>query len=207
MSRLSLAPTRTFVDIDLRSGQSLALATAAIIVGSLLVALTAQLEVELRVSPVPITGQTFAVLLVGAAYGSRLGAATLGAYLLEGVAGLPVFAGGGSGWAAIDGPTGGYLLGFVAAAFAVGWLAERGWDRNPLTTALAMVLGNVIIYAVGVTQLQNFVGWENVWRFGVRDFLAGDAVKILLAAGVLPGAWWLRQRLGGLAGRLPPPAR
>ena len=206
MNRLPLAPTRTLVNIDLRSGQGLALAATAIVAGSLLVALSAQFEVELPVSPVPITGQTFAVLLVGAAYGSRLGAATLGAYLLEGVGGMPVFAGGGSGWAAIDGPTGGYLLGFVAAAFAVGWLAERGWDRNPLTTAVAMVLGNVIIYAAGVTQLQNFVGWENVWRFGVRDFLAGDSVKILLAAGVLPGAWWLLRRLGGLAGRLPPPS-
>ncbi len=205
MNRTSAATTRTLVAVDFRSWQGLAYASVAIVAGSLLVALSAQPEIELRFSPVPISGQTFAVLLVGAAYGSRLGAATLGAYLIEGGAGMPVFSGGASGMAVLNGPTGGYLFGFVFAAFVVGYLAEHGWGRNPVTTALAMVIGNIVIYALGVTRLQDFVGWEHIWEFGVRDFLPGDTIKILLAAGVLPGAWWLRERLGALAGRLPPP--
>ena len=98
----------------------------------------------------------------------------------------------------MEGPTGGYLLGFVAAAVLVGWLAERGWDRSVFTTAAAMLLGNVIIYLCGVAWLEHFVGVDRVWDLGVRPFLPGDAVKILLAAGVLPGAWWLRSRLASL---------
>ena len=185
MNRTSFATAHTLVSVDPRSWQGLAYAAVAVVAGSLLVALSAQPEIELRLSPVPITGQTFAVLLIGAAYGSRLGAATLGAYLIEGASGMPVFAGGASGMAALNGPTGGYLFGFVFAAFLVGYLAEHGWSRNPTTTALAMVIGNIVIYAMGITRLQDFVGWERVWEFGVRDFLPGDAIKILLAAGVL----------------------
>ena len=210
MNRAPATPVHTLVAVDLRSWQGLVYAGVAVVAGSLLVALSAQVEIELRLSPVPITGQTFAVLLIGAAYGSRLGAATLGAYLLEGGAGMPVFAGGASGIAVLNGTNGGYLFGFVFAAFIVGYLAEHGWGRNPYTTALAMVIGNIVIYALGVTRLQDFVGWNNVWEFGVRDFLPGDAIKVLLAAGVLPGAWWLRERLGALGalgGRLPPPPR
>lgn len=179
---------------------------AAVIGGSLLIALTAQVSINLPFSPVPVTGQTFGVLLVGAAYGWRLGGATVVAYLGEGIAGMPVFSNGGSGWAWIEGPTGGYLLGFVAGAMVVGWLAERGWDRHPFTTAAAMVLGNIVIYIAGVWGLQRFTGWDRVWDLGVEPFIAGDIVKILLAAGVLPGAWWLRRALGGsLGGRELPP--
>ena len=203
MQRWRPGPAGTLIQADWRSTTGVAYAVVLIIAGSLLTAFTAQIEISLPVSPVPITGQTFAVLLIGAAYGSRLGAATLGAYMLEGVAGMPVFAGGTSGWAVIDGPTGGYIVGFVLAAAAVGWLAEHGWSRSVFTVGAAMVIGNVVIYAIGVTQLQHFVGWDNVWRFGVKDFIPGDIVKALLASGVLPGAWWLRERMGGLAGRAP----
>lgn len=203
MNQGSAVPT--LIDVNIRSWQGLALASVAVLAGSLLVALSAQIEIELRLSPVPITGQTFAVLLVGAAYGSRLGATTISAYLMEGAAGMPVFAGGSSGIAVLNGPTGGYLFGFVFAAFLVGYLAEHGWARNPHMTALAMLIGNIIIYTAGITRLQDFVGWEQTWEFGVRDFLPGDAIKILLAAGVLPGAWWLRLRLSHLVGQLPPP--
>ena len=182
MNRSFGAPARTLVTVDLRSWQSLAYAAVAIALGSLLVALSAQIEMELRFSPVPITGQTFAVLLIGASFGSRLGAITMLAYLGEGMAGLPVFAGGSHGLAVMSGPTAGYLYGFVFAAFIVGYLAEYGWDKNPYTTALAMVIGNVVIYALGVLQLQDFVGWGKVWEFGVRDNgifrLAPDAVLV-----------------------------
>ncbi|MDA1061687.1 MAG: biotin transporter BioY [Chloroflexi bacterium] len=172
-----------------------------VVVGSLLVALTARVEVEIGIGPVPITGQTFGVLLIGATYGSTLGIATLTAYLIEGAVGLPVFAGGGSGVATLNGPTGGYLFGFAVTAYLVGKLAERGWTRSIPLTLLAMVIGNLVIYALGVARLQDFVGWEHVWSAGVRNFLPGDIVKILLAAGVLPGAWWIRERIGGLSSR------
>ena len=175
--------------------------------GSAFVAGAAQVRIDMAFTPVPISGQTFAVLLVGAVLGSRLGLAAMLTYMAEGASGLPVFAGGTSGPSIISGPTGGYIIGFVFAAFVVGWLAERGFARNPATTAAVMVLGNIVIYVFGVIQLHYFVGWEKVWAFGVRDFIPGDVVKVLLAAGVLPGAWWLRERLGGLAGRAPAPPR
>lgn len=169
----------------------------AVIAGSIAIGLSAQISVGIPIGPVPITGQTMVVLLIGAAYGSRLGAVTVLAYLAQGAGGLPVFANGGAGTAVLSGPSGGYLLGFAAAALVVGWLAERGWDRRVLTAALAMVIGNAVIYACGVTRLAEFVGWEHVWSAGVQPFLPGDALKIALASGLLPGAWWLRERLPG----------
>jgi len=173
----------------------------AVVIASAFVALSAQAYMELRVGPVPITGQTFAVLLVGATLGSRLGAAALLLYLAQGIAGLPVFAGGNAGWAYFtSSPTSGYLIGFVIGAFVTGWLCERGWDRHVLLTALAMVAGNLAIYLAGVIRLADFVGWEGVWVAGVQPFLAGAVAKIALASGLLPGAWKLRAWLGPIAG-------
>ena len=170
----------------------------ALALASGFIALTAQAYMELRVGPVPITGQTLSVLLVGATLGSRLGAAAVLLYLAEGIAGLPVFSGGNAGWTYFAaGPTGGYLVGFVAGAFVTGWLCERGWDRHVLLTALAMVVGNVAIYIAGVVRLADFVGWDAVWAAGVQPFLAGAAAKIALASGLLPGAWKLRAWLLG----------
>lgn len=167
-----------------------------LIVGaSLFIALSAQVSINLWFTPVPITGQTFAVLLVGALLGSKRGGAALLTYLAEGAAGMPVFANGLSGWGVIEGPTGGYLVGFVAAAFVVGWLAEHGWDRHVVKTALAMVIGNLIIYAFGLIWLSKFVGADKVIALGLEPFLAGDAVKIALAAGLLPGGWQLMKFL------------
>jgi len=157
--------------------------------GSLLLALTAQIQVLLPISPVPITGQTFGVLLLASLYGSRRGPATVMTYLLLGGLGLPVFAGGASGAARLVGPTAGYLAGFLVAAFAVGALAERGWDRRPATTAASMVVGNLIIYLLGAAWLSRFVGPSSVLSAGVLPFLAGDAVKILLATLLLPSGW------------------
>jgi biotin transport system substrate-specific component len=157
--------------------------------GSLLIALAAQLQILLPFSPVPVTGQTFAVLLLGALYGSRRGPATVVTYLTLGAIGLPVFAGGAAGLARLVGPTAGYLVGFVAAAFAVGSLSERGWDRRPWTTSASMVVGNLIIYATGIFWLSRFVGWEAVLNTGLLPFLPGDALKIALATILLPSGW------------------
>jgi biotin transport system substrate-specific component len=159
--------------------------------GSLLIALAAQLQILLPFSPVPLTGQTFAVLLLGALYGSRRGPATVVTYLMLGAVGLPVFAGGAAGLARFVGPTAGYLVGFVAAAFAVGSLSERGWDRKPWTTAASMVVGNAVIYATGVLWLSRFVGWSAVPNAGILPFLAGDALKIVAATILLPSGWML----------------
>ena len=164
--------------------------------GSLLIALAAQVQIILPFSPVPVTGQTFAVLLLAALYGSSRGPATVITYITLGVLGLPIFAGGAAGMARLLGPTAGYLIGFVAAAFVVGWLSERGWDRKPWTTALSMVIGNIVIYIVGITWLSRFVGWEAVLGAGVLPFVAGDGLKIALATVLLPTGWKLIGRAG-----------
>jgi len=156
---------------------------------SLLTGLAAQVAIPLPFSPVPVTGQTFAVLLAGALLGSRRGALSQVTYIAEGLAGMPVFAGGHAGLAWALGPTGGYLAGFVAAAFVTGWLAERGWDRKVLTAALAMAVGNGVIYAFGLVWLTQFVGPERLLLAGLAPFLVGDAVKIGLAAMALPASW------------------
>jgi len=167
-----------------------------VLAGSLLVSLGAQLEVRLPFTPVPMTGQPFAVFLVGALLGSKRGAAAIVAYLLEGAMGLPVFAGGAAGVAKLLGPTGGYLLGFVPAAFVTGFLAERGWDRRFLTTWAAMALGSVTLFACGLPWLAQFTGWSNVLAAGFWPFVPGDIAKQILAAVALPGAWSLARRLG-----------
>jgi biotin transport system substrate-specific component len=170
---------------------ALAYDVTLVLAGSLLVALSAQVAIWLPFSPVPVTGQTFAVLLVGMLLGGRLGVLSLLAYLTEGAAGMPVFAGGALGPAYMIGPTGGYLVGFVAAAFAVGWLAERGWDRRMITTALAMIAGSLLIYACGVAWLSTFIGLDRAITVGCTPFLAGDVVKIVLAMALLPAGWRL----------------
>jgi biotin transport system substrate-specific component len=162
--------------------------------GSFLIALGAQVAVRLPFTPVPVTGQTFAVLLVGFALGARRGAASILLYLLEGGLGLPFFAGAKSGWAAFSGPTGGYLVGFVFAAALTGFLAERGWDRSFHTTLLGMLLGSTVIFAGGVPWLAQFVGWKAVWMQGLLPFLPGDGLKALLAAALLPTAWRMTGR-------------
>ena len=177
-----------------RAASNVASSMVLVAIGVAILGLSAQFSVRLPVTPVPITGQTLGVLLLGAAYGPRLGLATGVAYVLAGAAGLPVFAGGFSGLAIFAKPSAGYLVGFLPAMALVGALAERGWDRRPALTVAAMVLGNVVIYAAGVAWLQRFVGWERVWALGVLPFLVGDAVKIGIAAAALPLAWRLRGR-------------
>jgi biotin transport system substrate-specific component len=169
--------------------KSLPRAVILVVAGSLLIALLAQIEIPLL--PVPITGQTFGVLLIGALLGGRLGAVTVLTYLAWGAIGFPVFAGGTSGLSRLAGPTGGYLLGFILAAFLVGWLSERGWDRRALTTAAAMLLGTALIYLPGLLWLSGFVGWDRLLELGLTPFLVGDLLKVALAALALPLAWKL----------------
>ncbi|MDO8531161.1 MAG: biotin transporter BioY [Dehalococcoidia bacterium] len=166
---------------------------------SALIALSARIAVFLPFTPVPITAQTLAVLLTGAVLGSKRGALALLAYIAEGAAGLPVFSAGRAGLPILLGPSGGYIWGFLAAAFLVGFLTERGWDRTVWTAALAMLIGTAIIYLFGVPQLAFVLsptsgaalGLDKALALGVLPFLPGDAIKLLIAAGVLPSAWAL----------------
>jgi biotin transport system substrate-specific component len=159
------------------------------IAGSALMAVSAKIQVPMW--PVPMTMQTFAVLVIAMSFGFRLGAATLLLYLAEGAVGLPVFA-SGAGLVYLAGPTGGYLVGFFVAAALVGWLAEKGWDRTVLLTLVAMALGTAVIFGLGVSWLAIFLGDAGkAIASGLTPFLVGAAVKIVLAAAVLPVAWRL----------------
>ena len=169
---------------------------ALLVGGSLLVAISAQIAIPLPFSAVPVTGQTLTVLLMGALLGSTRGSLALLVYLMEGAAGLPVFAGGTGGLVHLLGPSGGYLVGFVAASFVTGLLAERGWDRRAATVFLAMLLGNVLIYAIGLPWLAGFVGRERVIALGLLPFLPGDLLKLLLATVLLPSGWRLLNEIG-----------
>lgn len=193
-----------------------------IVVGALFVALTAQLVIvqsgqtiplvadfrlQLATTPVPITGQTFGVLLVGGALGLRRGAAALALYLALGLF-LPVYAGGTSGLERIVsreagqwvlGATGGYLVGFVVAAGLVGWLAELGWDRRLIGAIGAMLLGSLVVYVIGTAWLMAATGWDlptGIAR-GITPFLLFDALKVVLAAVLFPVAWWVVGRRPG----------
>ena len=137
---------------------------------------------------VPITMQTFAVLLSGALLGSKRGALSQILYLFGGLAGIPLFAGGG-GVAYILSPTFGYILGFAPAAFFVGWLCERGWDRDLKTAILAMIIGNIVLYIPGLLWLARFILLEKVLTVGLYPFVVGDLFKILFAGIVLPMGW------------------
>ncbi len=163
---------------------------ALMLLGSIALWLSAKIQLPLW--PVPATMQTFVVLMLGIAYGWRLAGVTMLLYLAEGAVGLPVFAGTwseGGGIGHLVGPTAGYLVGFAVAAAAVGWLAERGWDRSPATAAVAMVAGNLVIYALGIGWLGAQIGYATALEVGLLPFLLGDAIKVALGAALLPLAW------------------
>jgi biotin transporter BioY len=160
---------------------------------SLFNALAAQFS--LNIGTIPITGQTFAVTLTGALLGSRLGAFALVAYLVEGCSGLPFFAGGAGGLAVLFGPTGGYLVSFPAAAYITGAFAENGWDRKFLSAAAAMTIGSILILVAGYCWLLLLrTSPAAAFTFGIKPFIIGDIIKILLAAAVLPSGWALLKR-------------
>jgi biotin transport system substrate-specific component len=164
-----------------------------ITLGALFVAALAQVRIPLPFTPVPLTGQTFAVLLVGAALGSKRGAASLALYTTMGALGLPFFAGGASGLAYMSGPTLGYLVGFLAAAYVVGLLAERGLERSVRTSLVPFLAGTLVIYIFGAGWLAILFGLEQALALGVLPFLIGDALKMGLAALALPAAWKILQ--------------
>ena len=166
----------------------------ALVVGfALFTAVAAQVRFSLPWTPVPITGQTLAVMLAGASLGWRDGACSQLLYILLGLIGLPFFQNGTSGWSVVSGATGGYLVGFVVAAAIVGALAERGQDRRILTSIPAMLAGSAVIYLFGVPWLAHVVG-VNATRaieLGMAPFVVGDLFKLLLAGALLPAAWKL----------------
>ena len=165
--------------------------------GTALVSLAAQVSVPLGFTPVPISGQTFAVLLVGASLGSIRGAASLALYLMIGLAGAPVYSEQKGGWEILSGATGGYLVGFMVAAAVVGLLAERGWDKRVATSVSAMLTGSVIIYVFGLVWLHRYLeaSWEATLTAGLYPFVPGDILKLYLAALALPAAWKLVERV------------
>jgi biotin transport system substrate-specific component len=168
--------------------------------GSVIIGLCTQVAVGY---PVPLTGQTFAVLMIGALLGSRRGALSVLAYIAQGLAGLPVFAYGNSGLKALGGPTGGYLVGFVLAAYVVGTLAERRWDRHIGTMVVAMVLGDALLFLCGLAWLACWMrlfgdsaGGEGILAVGLFPFVPGEIIKIALATAVLPAGWKLIRHFG-----------
>jgi biotin transport system substrate-specific component len=166
---------------------------ALVVAGALFIYLTARLVVPVPGSPVPITGQTFGVLLVGGALGFRRGLVAISLYVLAGLVGLPFFAEGKGGAAVIWGATGGYLIGFILAGAVVGRLAELNWDRRIGGAVGAMLVGSVTIYAIGLPWLKVVTGWsiaETIEK-GLLPFLVGDAIKLVLAAALFPAAWWV----------------
>lgn len=186
--------------VPIRVGESISTRArhlVLIVAGALLVAAVAQIYIPAL--PVPFTGSTFGVLLVGGALGFRRAAASLGLYLVLGIVGLPVFAQGDAGLNVMVGPTGGYLIGFVVAGALVGRLAELGWDRHVIASIGAMVLGSLVIYAFGVAWLVIGLGLTPAAAVagGVVPFLAWDTIKLLAAAALFPAAWWVVGRRPG----------
>jgi biotin transport system substrate-specific component len=169
-------------------------AVSLVVAFSLLTALSAQIVIP--IGPIPITGQTFAVLLTGALLGSRLGAMALIVYLIEGASGLPFFRSGASGIAHLLGPTGGYLVAFPAAAFITGAFSEHGWDKRFLTAAASMAIGSAVIMLSGCVWFALLTNTppSTAFQLAVVKFIPGDIVKILLAAAVLPSGWALLRR-------------
>ncbi len=166
-----------------------------VILGIAALAITAKIQVFIPGNPVPITLTTFGVLTIGAAYGARLGAITILGYLAIGAMGFDVFAGSSAekaGLIYMMGGTGGYLVGYVLAALALGFAARKGWDRNVILMALAMFVGSALIYIPGLLWLHQFAsGWEQTLAWGITPFLIGDALKLGLAALLVPALWKL----------------
>lgn len=167
-------------------------AVLLVVLGGVLLTLSAKVQVPSY--PVPLTLQTLAVLVLSAAYGWRLAGTTLVAYVLEGAAGLPVFAGPSPGYVSLMGPTGGFILGFVIAGLFVGWFAEQGWDRPLARLAGLMVAGHAIVFAVGLPWLAHFTGVEKAWLLGVQPFLLATLVKTALAIALMRAGWTLIRR-------------
>jgi biotin transport system substrate-specific component len=166
-----------------------------VVLGAALVGGFAQLYVPLW--PVPVTGQTLAVLLVGATLGAVRGALAMVVYAVVGIVGVPWFSEADSGWQVIAGPTGGYIIGFVLSAFLVGWLSERQWDRKVLKALALFLGGSVAVFAIGLPWLSFVLGTDlaTTLEYGLWPFIIGGLIKALLAAGLLPLSWWGAEKL------------
>ena len=165
--------------------------TALILGGAAFLALTAQISIPVPGSPVPVTGQTLGVLLLGTAYGASLGLSTFAFYILAGIAGAPIFASHGSGLAHLTGATGGYLAGMAVASLITGSLAGRKWDQKFSSSIPTMLLGNLAVFTLGAIWLQHsfHMSWAMTFDKGVRPFIYGEALKIAIAATALPALW------------------
>ena len=181
---------------------SAAVDLALVSLGVCLLALAAQLTVPLPFTPVPLTGQTLVVLLVGGCLGPVRGVISVTSYIALGCLGAPVFAGGAAGSSVLTSSTGGYLVGMGLAAVAVGAMANNGWDRRLLSSVLGMAVGSALIYLVGATWLALSLGLSahQAWSLGVQPFLVGDALKALVAGVTLPAAWHLVTRVDQAGG-------
>lgn len=189
LSPIEAVPTFIAAMWPQQAGAGLRFAVLAVL-GSLALVASAKLQVPFY--PVPMTMQSLVVVLLGMACGWRLGAATVAVYLLEGLLGLPVFAGTpekGIGIAYMMGPTGGYLFGFVLAAALTGWLAERGWSRSLWWSALALSLGHAVLFLAGMAWLAVYVGWTKAVALGLAPFLVGSLVKTALGATLVRAGW------------------
>jgi biotin transport system substrate-specific component len=191
----------TLADVARPAQNALLWDVALVVLFGTAMAAFARIAIPLPFTPVPITGQTLGVLLTGALLGSRRGALAMLVYLGEGLLGLPVFAGGTSAWSpsvagvpVIIGPSAGYLYSYPIAAFVVGNFAERGWTRSFKKSLLAMLAGEAAIYAIGLPWLAVYVGARNAVLLGLLPFIPGDAIKMLLAAAVLPSGWRLIEK-------------
>ena len=194
-----MSTVRTLTLADVAVPRVSRLSNLLLVVGaSVLTALAAQIAIPVPWSPVPLTGQTFAVLLSGAVLGARRAFLAQALYLIEGAAGLPVFAGGATGLAVFAGPTAGYLAAFPFAASLVGALAERGWDRRFGSMLVAMLLGSTVIFALGLAQLARFVPQSQLLAAGLLPFVPGDLVKSVLASLAFPFAWRFAHERGGI---------
>ena len=171
--------------------------SALILGGAAFLALTAQISIPVPGSPVPVTGQTLGVLLLGTAYGASLGLSSFALYLLAGIAGMPVFASHSSGLAHLTGATGGYLAGMAVAALLTGALAGRKWDQKLVTSIATMLLGNLAVFTLGAIWLQHsfHMSWAMTFHKGVQPFLLGEVLKIAIASTALPAVWnFVRKR-------------
>ena len=173
------------------SRSTVATKIALIVGGTAFLALLAQIAVPVPGSPVPVTGQTLGVLLLGSAYGASLGFTTFAAYLLVGFLGMPVFASGAHGLAPITGATGGYLVGMLIASLLTGYLAGRKWDQRIKTVIPTMLLGNLVIFSAGLIWLHHSIHatWATTFKFGFTPFILGEVIKIAIASTTMPTLW------------------
>jgi biotin transport system substrate-specific component len=198
VSNVTLAPARSVL-VDSIGARSIAANITMVVAGAALTAGAAQIVIPMW--PVPITGQTFAVLLVGTTLGALRGALSMVLYIALGAIGLPIFTEGSAGWHVIAGPTGGYLVGFVLAAILTGWLAQRSWDRKVVGAGVTFLAGTVVIYAVGLPWLSvalGQLGYPNdlgaTLQSGLMPFVPGDILKAVVAGALLPVTWKLVNR-------------